>query len=172
MFRIHVAVILLGMLLLIPGVALGLESDLNTSSITLERGMCFGTCPVYSLILSGNGSVIYDGQMYVKEIGSRNGTINVTSFRYLLDQFTDAGFFRMKDQYTAYDITDMPSAVLTVITGNHTWRVDHYYGDHSAPGSLSILEDAVDQAANVTRWTEPYREQEDSGDLWASNVKF
>ncbi len=142
-------------LLVLSGLGSGSVSDQN-STITLERGMCYGTCPVYSLTLSANGTVIYDGQMYVNETGVRNGTINASSFSNLIDQFEKGGFYQMKDTYTAYDITDMPSATLTVQKMNLTKQIVHYYGDMSAPKILTGLEDAVDQAVNVTRWTTPY----------------
>lgn len=128
----------------------------GNNTITLERGMCFGTCPVYSLTLSGDGTVMYHGQMYVKEIGVRNGTINASVFSGLVDQFEKAGFYRMKNGYTSYDITDMPSATLTLQEGNRTKRVEHYYGDLNAPKILTKLEDLVDQAVNVTEWTTPF----------------
>lgn len=142
-------------LLVMFGLVNGSVADLNTS-ITLERGMCYGTCPVYSLTLSGNGTVIYDGQMFVKDTGVRDGTINASVFSNLTDQFDTAGFYQMKDAYTAYDITDMPTATLTIRKMNLTKQIVHYYGDLSAPKILTQLEDAVDLAVNVTRWTTPY----------------
>lgn len=128
----------------------------NNTTITLERGMCYGTCPVYAVTLSGNGTVIYDGQQFVKDVGIRCGTINQSSFETLRDQFTTAGFFEMNDSYTAYDITDMPWATITLTSDGRMKRIEHYYGDMSAPKILTGLEDAIDQAANVTQWTEPW----------------
>ncbi len=37
--------------------------------ITLERGACYGMCPVYSLTIYGNGKVVYKGDMFVKVAG-------------------------------------------------------------------------------------------------------
>ena len=155
MSHVHRTVILTCTLLVLSGVVSAGIPDQNTSSITLERGMCFGTCPVYSVTLFSNGSVRYDGQMYVKDIGIRNGSIKVTSYQRLMDLAEDVGFFEMNDEYTAYYITDMPSATITIINGTKK-RVEHYFGDESAPKVLTEFEEAIDQAANVTQWTSPF----------------
>lgn len=154
-WRINTILVIGCILFVLSGLVNGSVVDQNTT-ITLERGMCYGTCPVYSLTLSANGTVIYDGKMYVKEIGVRNGTINASVYTSLMDTFEKADFFLMEDAYTAYDITDMPSATLTLQKVNQTKRIEHYYGDLKAPEMLTELEDAVDNSVNVTRWTTPY----------------
>jgi len=162
--RINAGIVFLCILLTLPGAVNAVLSDQNTT-ITLERGMCFGTCPVYTLTVSGNGTVIYDGQMYVPEIGVRHGTMNVTSFSLLMDQFESAGFFNLNDTYTRYSITDMPSATITIQNIHQTKRVEHYHGDLTAPKVLIDLEDAVDQAVNVTQWTTPYNPGNTGGEV-------
>lgn len=136
------------------------ENSFSNSSITLERGMCYGTCPVYALTLSGNGTVIYDGQKFVKETGVREGTINETSYGTLMDLVQKIRFSTMKNAYTSYDITDMPTAVITLTLGDTVKQVEHYHGDMSAPKSLLKLEDAIDLAGNVTRWSQPWEMSE------------
>ena len=37
--------------------------------ITLERTPCFGTCPVYTLAVQGDGTVVYEGKDFVKTKG-------------------------------------------------------------------------------------------------------
>lgn len=151
---IHASVIL-SLFLIITAIMVGPVAAQQTT-ITLERGMCFGTCPVYTLTLSSNGTVLYDGQMYVKETGNRTGTISSSDFSSLISSFEEAGFDQLRDEYLAYNITDMPSAVLIVQDGNMTRRVDHYHGDMSAPKILTDLEDLVDKAANSSQWITPY----------------
>lgn len=150
--------------LVLTGVVSGSDSNLSQSSVTLERGMCFGTCPVYNVTLFGNGSVMYGGQMYVKEVGIRNGTVNATAYARLMELFDQSGFFGMNDNYTAYYITDMPSARITITNGTGSKRVDHYFGDRSAPKVLFTLEDVIDQVANVTQWTTPWKPDNPNGE--------
>ena len=120
--------------------------------ISLERGMCFGTCPVYSVTLYGNGTISWVGNMYVETIGNASGYTDPTLVQDLYHHIARGGFFDFEDAYTAYNITDMPSAVLTVRSNTTTKQIDHYHGDFTAPKNLTLMEDAVDAVANTSRW--------------------
>lgn len=149
---VTIGLLLIG-ILIVGGYASAVGSE---SSIILERGICNGYCPVYSVTLFSNGTVLYKGEEFVKEMGIRHGSINESAYSTLLDRFRKEGFFQMNDSYTAYMITDLPSAFLTVQIGDQEKRVDHYHGDTTAPDILDTLEDAVDMSGGVTRWTKPY----------------
>ena len=43
--------------------------DWNSVKITLSRTACYGTCPVYSIELHGDGTVLYSGKSNVAFIG-------------------------------------------------------------------------------------------------------
>lgn len=148
--------VLVFLCILLGGLACGDNPGNSTSFITLERGMCYGYCPVYTLTLFQNGSVIYDGGMYVKEIGIRNGTINTSAYEDLIKRAEEGGFFGMNNEYTSAEITDMPSATITIKWNGIKKQVEHYHGDPTAPEDLYLLEDAIDAAVNVTQWTSPY----------------
>ncbi len=40
--------------------------DPQSIFISFERGLCFGTCPVYRISLHGDGTVRYDGKDHVR----------------------------------------------------------------------------------------------------------
>jgi hypothetical protein len=141
---------------------IGEKPENSSSFITLERGMCFGYCPVYSLTIFENGSVIYDGREFVKETGIRSATVNTTLFEDLMNLAEETGFPGMNDTYSAYVITDMPSATIIMKNGTTIKRVEHYQGDESAPENLTRFEEAIDLAGNVTQWTTPF--EPESGD--------
>src|SRR3954471_8041193 len=42
---------------------------------SLERGVCYGTCPAYKLTVYRDGKVEYVGKNYVKKIGKAGGTL-------------------------------------------------------------------------------------------------
>lgn len=150
---------------LVSSALIGGVSATGSSGIILERGMCYGYCPVYSLYLWENGSVLYNGTLFVKEIGQRDGTINETAFLQILQMAKDSGFFAMNDTYDRVDVTDMPSAIITINSSSLNKRVEHYHGDLSAPQALSTLEEAIDTAAGVSRWTEPSQPGDGSGEM-------
>jgi len=49
--------------------------DLETVKITLERTECYGFCPIYTLTIQGDGTVVYDGKDFVKTKGRVEITI-------------------------------------------------------------------------------------------------
>ena len=43
--------------------------------ITLQRGPCFGTCPVYSVTLDSSGAVLFEGRRFVADTGISTGSV-------------------------------------------------------------------------------------------------
>jgi len=148
--RIRSALLILGILLILADFVSGSPEQ---SSITLERGMCYGTCPVYSVTLFENGSVIYYGEKFVKETGYQTATLNQSGFTDLLQACYESGFFQMNDEYVNLDMTDMPNAIITVQNGSGIKRVEHYHGDIHAPANLTSLENLIDEVVQITMWT-------------------
>jgi hypothetical protein len=148
--RIQSAALVFAIILVLAGIASGSSPQ---SSITLERGMCFGTCPVYFVTLFENGTVFYHGEKFVKEIGNQSGTLNRSSFANLLHACNEMGFFQMNDEYVNLDMTDMPRAVITVQNGTISKHIEHYHGDTHAPANLTALENLIDEVVLITRWT-------------------
>ncbi|OGO18690.1 MAG: hypothetical protein A2Z02_00150 [Chloroflexi bacterium RBG_16_48_7] len=120
--------------------------------ITLERTPCFGTCPVYSLKISGNGAVVYDGKDHVKLKGVQETTISAGAVNQLVLEFENTGYFSLNDSYTKFEITDMPSANTSITIGRKTKSIKHYYGDRSAPKQLTELEKKIDDTVNSAQW--------------------
>jgi len=120
--------------------------------ITLERGMCFGTCPVYSVSLFGNGTIAWMGEMYVEAAGNRTDSLDPALVGDLYDRLIEGGFLDLNDTYAYLNITDMPTATLTVRNGTDVKQVYHYHGDFTSPENLTHMENAVDLVANTSRW--------------------
>ena len=116
--------------------------------ITLERTVCYGPCPVYTLRIDSTGTVSYHGGTYVAAVGDRTGKIDPAKFQDLLQQFQKIGFFQLRDEYTAM-ITDMPTTFIGLTQDGKAKRIRDYY---KAPPELTELEHSVDRAANVHQW--------------------
>lgn len=123
-------------------------------SISLERTACFGFCPVYQVTVESNGTVTYLGEMFVAVEGERRSQISQDQVRQIARQLESIDFFSLQDEYTDRGATDMPSAILTLRVDGKTKRVDHYYGDFSAPEKLTELELFIDEITNSTQWVE------------------
>lgn len=72
----------------------------------------------------------------------------------LLAQFQDAQFFSLRDEYRA-EVTDNPTYVVTIETGNGRKSVVDYVGSEvGMPEAVTALQDAIDEAAGTDRWIE------------------
>jgi hypothetical protein len=128
--------------------------------ITLQRGGCEKRCAVYKVIVFADGTVIYDGQYYVRKTGVVRDKVAGEQVRKLVDDFQAAGFFDLKDDYgeatkerCAEIRSDGPLAIMTVVSGGRSKSVTH---DHRClgpgPSQLRDLEDRIDKLANTVRW--------------------
>ncbi len=134
------------------------DADLKTVTIQLERTRCYGTCPAYSVTIHGDGRVEYNGKSHVKEMGARQGRIEMDKIRALASVFAKMKFWGLAADYSAEKCkgpvcTDMPTAITELSIRGVTHRVKHYYGCGSAPKSLFDLESVIDKSANSEHWT-------------------
>ncbi len=121
-------------------------------AIELERTACFGSCPVYSLKIKGDGTVIYSGVQFVKIKGIQETTISMDAVNQLLLEFEKANYFSLNDSYTKFGKSDMPSANTSITIGDQTKAVKHYHGDSTAPQKLTELENKIDETVNSAQW--------------------
>ncbi|HET9987820.1 MAG TPA: DUF6438 domain-containing protein [Kofleriaceae bacterium] len=130
---------------------------------SIDRGPCYGTCPVYTLTVYRDGKVEYVGKDFVKKKGKAGGTVTAEQLAALDKLFTDGKYLEYKSSYESYDATDAPSAKTAYRPAGATITktVGHYYGDMHAPKSLTELEDGFDTIMKTERWigTEAEREK-------------
>jgi Domain of unknown function (DUF6438) len=129
--------------------------------ITLERGPCFGTCPIYTVTLDGSGAVRFEGRRFVADTGVSTGTVPRARIDSLVAELEAGGYFGFADRYIAGEpaceryATDLPSATTEVRAGGRYKRVVHDHGCMDAPERLTSLEARIDQVAGVARWIRP-----------------
>ncbi len=117
--------------------------------------MCFGECPVYTLTIRGDGSVIFDGQQFVAATGVHTSTLAPEQLQALVDAFEAADYFALRGSYSKMDATDASSTRTSITLNGKTKSIYYYHGDRSAPKELSDLEKAIDTIANTKQWIEP-----------------
>ena len=141
-----------------PSGAAGQATADSAVRITLERGPCFGTCPVYSVTLDGSGAVLFEGRRFVADTGISTGRVPPARIDSLVAALTAGGYFDFADRYTAGEpgceryATDLPSVITEVRAGGRTKRVEHDHGCMEAPQALTALEGRIDSVAGVARW--------------------
>src|ERR1700761_4785206 len=126
--------------------------DWQSLKITLERGPCFGSCPDYRLEIGGDGGLRYEGRHFVAIPGVHTGRIDPGKVRALYDQFRQADFFWLLDNYRA-SITDFPAFTIAISFDGQSKAVTDYAGTAiGMPAQVRALEATVDAAADTARW--------------------
>jgi acetamidase/formamidase len=128
--------------------------------ITLERTVCFGTCPDYKLTIKSDGSVTFEGKRFTKTSGIAKGKISIADYRALVSEFEKINYFSLPDKFIPGTkecpqvITDMPSANTSIRLNGKAKAVDHYYGcgEQGALTKLTALEDKIDKVAGTQKW--------------------
>ncbi len=132
------------------GILGGPQVKPGISEIHLERTACYGTCPVYKVILRNDGSLEYEGIQHVKHTGKYRGKINLWGFNKLAQLIEKSKFMDMKDQYSI-DMTDMPTTYTTVIYADGKKKRIMNYGN-AGPVELWAIEELIDKLVNEAQW--------------------
>jgi hypothetical protein len=135
----------------------------DVSKITLQRSVCYGTCPNYKVTIYRNGRVVFTTDTVPAvpafEIahgvilpGTHEDRISPGTAAALFKWFRQAGFFDLHSSYRVAGL-DLPTYVLTVDTGRRHKSVDDYWGQRAGmPAIVTELENAVDELAGTDRW--------------------
>lgn len=139
------------------------ETELTKDvEITLERSVCFGSCPDYKLTISGDGTVVFEGREFVKTKGTIKSKISPEKVRQIIKEFENADYFSLKDKYqTEADgcpetWTDNPTAITSITINGKSKSIIHYYGCQEKnsiyPKALTELESKIDEIVETKQW--------------------
>jgi hypothetical protein len=128
------------------------ERHTGISEISIERTVCYGACPSYTLILKADGSAEYQGRVFTRRKGRFVGKVNVAEFERLARYALAMGFFDLNDGYTCA-VTDNPSVFVAVASPERRKLVYHYAPDHqTAPATLDVFEELIDRVGENVKW--------------------
>ena len=119
-------------------------------SVTLRRGACHGSCPVYEVTLAADGAATWHGERFVDRIGDYRGRADENDVGKLIGFLSRAGFLGWEPEYVA-DVSDLPNYVLTVVTGEQRRTVRQYGVDE--PADFWVIATVVDHIAGTVDWT-------------------
>jgi hypothetical protein len=127
-------------------------------AVTLERTPCFGTCPVYTVRISRDGKVEFEGKQHVADSGQATAAVPPERVDSLLAELEAAGYFEFADAYEMNSpacgmyATDSPMVITSATRKGETKTVRHDRGCSAAPPELSQLEQRIDEVAGTARW--------------------
>jgi uncharacterized protein DUF6438 len=122
--------------------------ELKDLHVVLDRTMCFGSCPAYTLTIEASGKVTFEGRYHTKVTGTVNSMIDNAKLTELATEIKKADFFSLDDSYSR-DVTDNPYYRLSVTMNGQSKQVMSYA---TRPRRLEILMDRVDQIVGADQW--------------------
>jgi hypothetical protein len=138
---------------LLVGAAQAAPPEDPSFRITLDRGACFGSCPVYSVEVGADGQVIFRGARSragtsVACLGERRWRVSADDVAKLEAQVDGIGFFQYRDAYMGPP--DLPAYTVTVTRHGQTKTVRERAGELAgAPEALTTLQLMIDDAAGT-----------------------
>jgi hypothetical protein len=126
------------------------------TNVTFERTPCFGTCPVYKVSVSGDGTVTFVGERNVDSVGTYVSHIDSGAVKALGQAFADADYADMRATYDHTNCpeyaTDLSRVLTSITTAEGTKRVDHDLGCSQAPAKLAELYRKFDEIVGTAKW--------------------
>jgi Domain of unknown function (DUF6438) len=147
----------------VAGLAPLSSEELAGVVIMMERQACYGTCPIYTVEIRGDGKVSYNGSQFVQVAGPQSTTVEPEKVREIVAEFAAAHFGSLRDRYSgkACDdrrkcpsgfFYDAPSALLKLTVRGETHALEHNFGCSCAPRALFRIEQHIDELAGTRRW--------------------
>ena len=101
--------------------------------ISMERWGCYGTCPIYKITATADGTVTYEGEQWVKAVGKHTKHLSRARVKRIAKAITDLEFFSLRDQYESRKdgcqavATDSAGATIVVKAGGETKSVRRWH---------------------------------------------
>lgn len=125
---------------------------MQSVEIRLTRGVCFGFCPDYTVAITGEGEVRYEGRRFVNAVGERTATIPREDVARLVERFDEIGFDNLEDAYRG-QMTDLPTYTISITRNGRTKTVVDYGGVSAGmPAAVRELEVEIDRVAGTAQW--------------------
>lgn len=123
------------------------QSDSNVL-ISLEKGACFGRCPIYKMHINQDGSMEIEGKRFVDFIGPHTANLSPEALQNLNAQIKEMAWSTYPEKHPT-QISDLPSSKISYWeSGNKTtteWS-------HGAPEELDNLALSLHDIAMNTSW--------------------
>jgi hypothetical protein len=116
--------------------------------IVLQKTVCFGSCPVYTLKINGDGKAELKAEQHLPNLGNFTKTLPPETVQELVNDFDKIQFFSLKDEYTGA-ITDLPTTYISFTYQGKSKKIRDYYG---APESLKNLEKKIAEFVSDEGW--------------------
>jgi Domain of unknown function (DUF6438) len=125
------------------------RSRLPFESVSLRRTPCFGTCPVYEMVLHRDGKAELDAQAHTSKLGKFTGEVTLFTYGRLCYLIESSHFSEMNSNYEA-NVTDLPTCIVTVSNGTTMKSVSDY--GRVGPIQLWAIQEVLDRVKDEIEW--------------------
>jgi hypothetical protein len=113
--------------------------------ISMSRGACFGTCPVYTIELSKNGAVTYTGKRNTKYAGTFISNIGEDKVAEIFNNFEAYMVDTCQDTYKMM-VADLPGITYEIKMGGKTKKIRNA---NFGPNFLTAFAEDIDKIVAV-----------------------
>ena len=164
MKRYHLLLLVALAGLVAPGAQAGVpKGEVGQPWIRIERTLCYGTCPAFTVQITPEGDVTYDGTRFVMRRGVAKRRLRPAEVDKLRRAVDRAAFAKLDTHCCdCRDRTDHPWTLIDIADPNGVKSIRHYHGCSSAPGSLTALEETIISLSGAAKWigSEPERHRQ------------
>lgn len=132
----------------------------------MNRTNCYGSCPVYTLKISLDGKVEFEGVNCTATKGKAENRITDEKVKELISEINKSNFFSFENDYSqdaktcSSSSTDCPSVTLTIKYDENEKTIKHYnccfvnlpFSKEDALQPLTDLENKIDEIVETKRW--------------------
>lgn len=121
-----------------------------TDIISLQRTGCYGTCPIYEVVIFGNGIVSYEGKQYTDNIGKFVAQLDGKTTFMLFNKAASLNWDEYPDEFPI-DNVDFPQFFIALKTEKIDRRIK---GNSRAATALIELTQEIDGLTKTLDWKE------------------
>ncbi len=118
------------------------DQQSDSFKLSMERTACFGKCPIYTIKITDNGTLEFDGQKFVEPQGKHTVQVSPEDMATLKKMMVEINFLGLEDKYDTEYISDIPSTITILYRG--LVEEKKVLNRHNGPAKLKEFETFVD----------------------------
>lgn len=124
------------------------HNSISKTIIELEKTACSGSCPVYVLKISDDGTMWLNAKENLKLTGDYKSKLNQTELNSLLTMFESVDFFNLKNSYQS-GMMDLPTKYISYTKNDQTKKIMAY---DNIPPELTAIINHIDAYTRTMEW--------------------
>lgn len=127
------------------------QNDSKDDSLfaSIERGYCFGTCPVYKLQIYTDGTAVYEGIKNIEMSGVYIAQLTPEQMNRLIASAKSIGYMEFENEYDDPNVTDKPTTTTSIVIDGKRKQVKRRHG---FPREIIGFEKTFDEIVAEVEW--------------------